>query len=153
MISVKINNTVLNKISANFKELDATGKDQLLRTVIAGLAPKIRYRVHTEGKDQSGQDFGTYSSPYLKRRQKKKHTGNKIIMFDTGQMQNDIVISAAKPIKTQGGYAIGTNNTFNAAKYGWLAKRFGNFYMLSVAEIAHMKVMINAFMKNYFTKK
>jgi hypothetical protein len=153
MISVKVTDTVISRISANFKELDSVGKDKLLRTIIAGVAPKIRYRVHTEGKDENGDSFGTYSNAYLKRRQKKKHSGNKIIMFDTGQMQNDIVLSEIKPIKTQSGYAIGTNNTFNAAKYAWLSDRFGFFYKMTVGEVAHMKVIINEFIKNYFTKK
>ena len=103
------------KITVQKKRLPAIDKDRMLRTIAEATLGNMRYRIHTEGLDSSGNGIGTYSDPYMKLRERKgKGTDTKVIASFTRQMQNDMQI-----VPTNTGYGIGYSNTenYNKSKY------------------------------------
>jgi phage gpG-like protein len=111
-ISVNINfDKVAKDISRRFELLK--DKDYLLRPLAIETIPNIKQRVHIEGKGTDGTAIGTYSSGYLKLRQKKfkRSSDSRIIVSLTRQLENDYAV-----VGTTTGYGIGFNNPFNAQK-------------------------------------
>lgn len=126
MIKIKSNAPeVILKLLTKVKQLqDINGMlhDKLVRSVTSTAAGMIRQRVHVEGINSSGSDIGSYSSAYLKYRQKKwnRDGSSRVILSASRQMENDLALTIADPIKTTRGYAVGFKNRFNADKAQWL---------------------------------
>jgi len=95
----------------------------LTERIATTMLPIVRDRVHTQGKDANGNDIGTYTPEYLKRRQKPPYmrTGSPdIVLSLTRQMENDM-----KALPVEGGYGIGYSNELNYDKAIWNEQRYG----------------------------
>ena len=138
MITVSINiDKVFKEISNRFELLKE--KDYLLRPLAIETIPNIKERVHIKGQASDQSEIGTYSSGYLKLRQKrfKRSADPKIIVSLTRQLENDYAV-----IGTVNGYGIGFNNPFNMQKAVWV-------------EQIKRKIIYNlsAYEKDYITKR
>ncbi len=136
------------EVSSNFNEFTTSLKlkldglknpETLLRQVANDMLPIVRNRIHVEGKDASQSGIGTYSSNYLKLRQKKyNRTGDsKVISSLTRQMENDFSV-----IATSNGYGLGYKNPENYAKTFFVEATYGKkiFALTSEEEQQAIKV-------------
>lgn len=116
MITVKSNiKIVTGRIKQQLEQLK--NKEYLLRPVAIEVIPLMTERIHQKGEASDGGQIGTYSSGYLKLRQKKykRDASTKVIVSLTRQLENDWSV-----IATQNGYGIGFNNSFNLQKARWV---------------------------------
>lgn len=106
MITISSNiGAVASSLTAKLKEFRAQIKDKVLLTVATDMNAKVKVRIHQEGKNAGDSEIGTYSSAYLKYREKKpfNRTGDTKIIFSlTRKMENEFVV-----IPTDKGYGLG----------------------------------------------
>lgn len=110
-------------------------REYLLRPVAFDIIALMTERIHSEGKASDGSGIGTYSSDYLKLRQKKfkRSSDAKIIVSLTRQLENDWSV-----IATEKGYGIGFNNPLNFQKAGWVEEnKDKKIFKLSKPEREH----------------
>jgi len=82
------------------------------RQVAVKMLPIIHDRIHKYGLKADGSNIGTYSSSYLKVREKNKRGGDsKVILSFTGEMENDFTV---QPTAT--GYGLGFSRENNYVK-------------------------------------
>jgi hypothetical protein len=125
--------SLANKLNPDFV------RDKILRAVLSGVFPTLKKRIHTEGKDSSGNQIGNYTPEYMKVRTGKwKYKGrnlnrtgdNKVIISLTRQMENDMSILINNRI-----YAIGYKNEINRKKVDWVTNTYGkNIFNLTEQE-------------------
>lgn len=136
MISFTSNfNDVLNDIVGklgSINELNGPGRDKVLRAVASDTITQLHERIHVEGKNTEGVEFGEYSNAYLKLRKKNGLSGSKIILRFEGQLEKLTIVG-----NENGKYSIGWISDFNADKAGWMEDRYGPIYDLSPSESAH----------------
>lgn len=110
--------TNLNQVLSNLGQSLKTIMDPnyLLRPVAIEVIPLMTERIHKEGRASDGSQIGTYSSSYLKQREKKgRGKDTKVILSLTRQLENNWSV-----LETPNGYGIGFTNPFNADKLRWV---------------------------------
>jgi len=107
----KIDLSGLNDLKSSLEKLNDT--DTLLRTISSAMLARTKRRIHQSGLNSQGNPIGTYSDSYLKQRRKRGLGSNtKVILFFTGQMQNDYKIIR----QDEKNYGLGFSNKFNFLK-------------------------------------
>lgn len=88
-------------------------KDKFLKPLVSNLIFQMKDRIHDKGLNSSDQPIGTYSSGYLRRREKAGLSGKKIIVEFTANLANDWHI-----VDQSNGYGIGFNDeNYKKARY------------------------------------
>jgi hypothetical protein len=116
MITVKSNiKLVSGRIKQQLEQLK--NKEYLLRPVAIEVIPLMTERIHQKGEASDDSQIGTYSSGYLKLRQKKykRDSSSKVIVSLTRKLEQDWVV-----IATQNGYGIGFLNPLSLQKLRWV---------------------------------
>jgi hypothetical protein len=137
MITVKSNiNVVAGKIKKQIELLK--NKEYLLRPVAIEVIPLMTERIHQKGDASDGGQIGTYSSGYLKLRERgsKKQqipirgSDPKVIVSLTRKLEQDWAV-----IATQNGYGIGFLNPLSLQKARWVEEKKGKtIFSLSKSE-------------------
>ena len=107
-------------------------KEYLLRPVCVDLVDLMTKRVHIDGSASDGTPIGTYSSSYLRHRQKPPYNrtaDEKVVVSLTRQLENDWAV-----IATKNGYGIGFKNPFNLQKGRWVEAIKKPFLSLTAQE-------------------
>lgn len=106
---------VTDFIQAKIKAL--VDKENLPRILAFDTIDLMTQRIHIDGKDATDGQIGTYSTNYLRVRQKKysRTADKKIIVSLTRQLENDWSV-----IATEKGYGVGFKNPFNLQKARWV---------------------------------
>jgi hypothetical protein len=146
MITVKSNiNVVAGKIKKQIELLKS--KEYLLRPVAIEVIPLMTERIHQKGDASDGGQIGTYSSGYLKLRERgnKKQqipvrgSDPKIIVSLTRKLEQDWAV-----IATQNGYGIGFLNPLSLQKARWVEEKKGKtIFILSKSEQQYAVDRIN----------
>jgi len=111
VISTDIDVSALKELQG--RVLSAVQADSLLREISVSMLGVIQKRIHTDGKKADGSNIGTYSDGYLKQRIKNKNLSDpKVVLFYTGQMQNDWKVVPLSDTE----YGLGYDNPINVAK-------------------------------------
>lgn len=116
MITVKSNiKVVTGRIKQQLEQLK--NKEYLLRPVAIEVIPLMTERIHQKGEASDDSQIGTYSSGYLRLRQKKykRDASTKVIASLTRQLEQDWSV-----IATTNGYGIGFLNPFSLQKLRWV---------------------------------
>jgi hypothetical protein len=97
-------------------------KEYLLRPVAIEVIPLMTERIHQKGEASDDSQIGSYSSGYLKLRQKKynRDSSSKVIVSLTRKLEQDWAV-----IATQNGYGIGFLNPLSLQKLRWVEGRKG----------------------------
>jgi hypothetical protein len=146
MITVKSNiNVVAGKIKKQIELLK--NKEYLLRPVAIEVIPLMTERIHQKGDASDGGQIGTYSSGYLKLRERgnKKQqipvrgSDPKVIVSLTRKLEQDWAV-----IATQNGYGIGFLNPLSLQKARWVEEKKGKtIFSLSNSEQQYAVDRIN----------
>jgi hypothetical protein len=121
--------------------------DSLLREIAVSMVGVIQERIHTDGKKADGSNIGTYSDGYLKQRIKAKNFSDpKVVLFYTGDMQNDWKIIPLSDTE----YGLGYDNSLNANKADWAEERFGKIFALSDQELNDVRTIVQAYLDKVF---
>lgn len=141
-MSIKVR-TNIKIVSERIKKKLEILKDReyLLRPVAFDMIDLMTKRIHVDGKDSSDTEIGTYSSNYLKQRQRKynRTSDSKIIVSLTRQLENDWNV-----IATEKGYGVGFLNSFNLQKARWVEENKGvTIFSLSESEQKYAIERIN----------
>lgn len=133
-VNIKTNlSSVVGNIQRKIKE--ATDKEYLLRPICFDVIDLITKRIHIDGKNSAGSNIGSYSSSYLKVRQKfNRKEGDKVVVSLTRQLENDYSV-----IATQNGYGVGFNNIINKKKVDWVEEKKGKIFGLTSDELSYVK--------------
>lgn len=93
-----------------------------IRPVVLTVMSKMTERIHEEGIAADGSQIGTYSSNYLKLRQKKyqRTSDKKVIVSLTRQTENSWAMTP-----TERGWGIGFLNKDSAQKMQWVEEQKG----------------------------
>lgn len=122
---------------------------QYMRPVVLVLAGQVRYRIHVEGEDASGDAIGKYSRQYLALRQRppyNRDSSSKMIWSLTRQMEQDFV-----PVAENDVYGLGFNNKHNFDKATWLEEKLHpGVYNLSSSEINLVQETITDYINGLF---
>lgn len=115
MVTVKVDiSKVTQKVESIFDKL--RDKDYLLRPLAIETIPNMKERIHKEGNASDGNQIGTYSTGYMRERERNKRGGDKkIVVSLTRQLENDWSV-----LGTSTGYGIGFNNPLNTQKARWV---------------------------------
>jgi hypothetical protein len=116
MITVKSNiKLVTGRIKQQLEQLK--NKEYLLRPVAIEVIPLMTERIHQKGEASDNSQIGTYSSGYLKLRQKKykRDASTMVIASLTRKLEQDWAV-----IATQNGYGIGFLNPLSLQKLRWV---------------------------------
>lgn len=130
---------VAGRIKQNLEKLK--NKEYLLRPVAIEVIPLMTERIHQKGEASDNSEIGTYSSGYLKLRQRKykRDASGKVIVSLTRQLENNWSV-----IATQNGYGIGFLNPFNEQKARWVEEGKGKkIFNLSKSETQYAVDRIN----------
>ena len=116
----------------------------MLREIAVSMVGEIQKRIHTDGKKADGSNIGTYSDGYLKQRIKAKNFSDpKVVLFYTGQMQNDWKVVPLSDTE----YGLGYDNPVNVAKAD--AAEFGTESATVKAHTRKLKSGKTAEVKSY----
>lgn len=110
MISVTNNIGVV--IKAKLEQITALKNniDPVMRTVAIAVLAEMKDRVHTQGKDSSGNQIGTYSPGYMKLRTGDyKNSGRNVKGKNKGQLKDTGTFTKGKVVFEQAGFAIEEN--------------------------------------------
>ena len=116
MITIKSNiKVVTGRIKQQIEQLK--NKEYLLRPVAIEVIPLMTERIHQKGEASDNSQIGTYSSGYLKLRQKKyKRDSSTIVIASlTRKLEQDWAV-----IATTNGYGIGFLNPLSLQKARWV---------------------------------
>lgn len=117
-----------------------------MRAVVLVLAGEVRQRIHVRGEKADGKQIGTYSTAYLRVRE-KNNRGNdrKKILSLTRQMEQDFV-----PVSEGNQYGLGFNNQHNMDKATWQEEANPGTYDLSQQEIDLAETTITDYLNGLF---
>lgn len=129
---------VLSSLASSFDLLK--DKEYLLRPLAVETIPNMKDRIHKQGKATDETGIGTYSTGYMRVREKNKRgTDTKIIVSLTRQLENDWAV-----LGTQTGYGIGFNNPVNKDKARWVEENKSKIiFNLSPAEKQYIRERLN----------
>lgn len=123
-------------------------KEYLIRPVCVDLIDLMTKRIHIDGIASDGTPIGTYSSGYLRFRQKPPNNRtkeDKVVVSLTRQLENDWSIIATKT-----GYGIGFKNSFNMQKGRWVEAIKKPFLGLTQSELQYAQLRFNQLIKEAF---
>lgn len=112
--------------------------EYLLRPVCVDLIDLMTKRIHMDGIASDGTPIGTYSSGYLRYRQKPPNNrikDSKVVVSLTRQLENDWSV-----IATKNGYGIGFKNSFNLQKGRWVEAIKKPFLTLTASELKYAQL-------------
>lgn len=138
--------SVLNDLRS-LAEPNGADRDKLTRMVASDVITQLHERIHVNGQNTAGQEFGTYSNAYLKRRQKENLSGTKIILRFEGQLEKLTIVGGSN-----GSYQIGWLSENNLQKAKWMEERYGKIYELNQAEQDHAVLIAEDFINQMFSK-
>jgi hypothetical protein len=125
--------------------LQEVGKKEFLVPILNTVHQQVVKRIFDDGKDAQGAQIGTYSEPYIKRRQRKGLGANsKVNLEFTGQMRNDFLI-------VEEGDKVGSGflNRFNYDKSKWVEATYGKeIFNLTKDEEELLSRLINQGIQN-----
>jgi len=133
---MKISNNipfVIGSVLARFNALE--NPETVSRAAAAAVLPELRERIHERGEMSDGTKIGTYSSTYLKFRQKpgkghpQRTSDPNVILSLTRALEGSYVTAA-----TENGYTIGVNNPDSVNKIAWMEEKYGIIYELTTEE-------------------
>lgn len=130
------------------KLAEVMSKDYIPRAVANGLIDQITFRIHNKGQASDGGPIGTYSSDYLRLRQKKyqRTADTAVIVSLTRQLENDWSVLA-----TPKGYGLGFKNSFNKDKAGWVEEIKGKkIFQLTQKEITYVQETVIELIQDAF---
>lgn len=139
---------VVLDLSAQLKSLsddNGASKDKLMRMVASEMVTILHDRIHVQGQNTAGQDFGEYSNSYLKLRKKNGLTGRKVILRFTGQLEKLTIVPDNK-----GNYSIGWISENNLTKAQYMEQRYGIIYQFNENEANHAIAVANDFITQLF---
>jgi hypothetical protein len=119
-------------VLSSIADVNGPALDKVMRAVTADTITKLHDRIHVQGKNTAGQEFGTYSNKYLELRRQNGLSGSKIILRFEGQLEKLTIVAGQS-----GKYSIGWLSEFNAQKAEHMETRFGPIWSLSQSEIDH----------------
>lgn len=101
------------------------------RAVASAIMPKMRKRIHVDGNNSKGSKIGTYSTAYLRLRQKKynRTADSDVIISLTRQLENSYVLGA-----TQNSYNISFSTPLSFDKATWMEEKYGKIWDLTIEE-------------------
>lgn len=121
-------------------------KEYIPRILSFDLIDLMTKRIHESGQASDGLGIGSYSSDYLKLRQKKysRSADTKIVVSLTRQLENDWSV-----IATNSGYGIGFLNQFNFQKARWVEQNKGKvIFNLSASEQQYVNDTVTKLVKD-----
>ena len=138
---------VLAELVGNLSSLTNNGpaKDKMMRMVASDLVTVLHERIHVNGQNTAGQEFGTYSNEYLKRRRKAGLSGSKIILRFEGQLEKLTIVAG-----DNGNYSLGWISGNNLQKAQWMEEKYGPIYKLSQTEEDHTVAIAEDFITQLF---
>ena len=146
MITIKSNIKVITgRIKQQLEQLK--NKEYLLRPVAIEVIPMMTERIHQKGEASDGNQIGTYSSGYLKLRER----GNKKQQIPVRGSDSKVIVSLTRKLEqdwsviaTQNGYGIGFLNPFSLQKARWVEEnKDKKIFNLSKAEQQYAVDRIN----------
>lgn len=163
MITVTTNiGSVAQNLVARFKQMSAQVNDRLIRTIATDALAEIKNRIHSQGEKADESQIGTYTNPYLKRRQKKPYnrTGDTKIIFSlTRNMETQFSVIATPKgyglgwLDSGGGSGLSKGKVSNFDKANFLEQRFGKVYSLTSKEKEQVKKTTEEFLKQSLNTK
>lgn len=122
-------------------------QEPFLLAIASSVLATVAYRIHTEGKRANGSALGTYSSKYMKEREKNNRTADrKVVASLTRQMENDFTVVAAGA-----SVGLGFKNTENFKKAGYIEFMYPGTYDLSDDENDIVIEAANNYINGIFT--
>jgi len=120
-------------------------KEYLLRPVATELIHMMTERIHQKGLASDGGQIGTYSSGYMRTREKyNRGKDTKVIIALTSQLENDWAV-----IATDKGYGIGFLNPHNFDKSQWVEATYQKkIFQLTEAESQYAKERFDELIKD-----
>jgi hypothetical protein len=140
--------TNIGEVTAELQaKLKALSNPELIpRTLAFDTIDLMTRRIHEEGKATDEGQIGTYSSNYLKLRERKynRKSDTKVIVSLTRQLENDWSV-----IATENGYGVGFKNPFNLQKARWVEEgKSKQIFSLSPSEIKYITETIAELVSN-----
>jgi hypothetical protein len=135
---------VTAELSAKLKAL--SNPELIPRTLAFDTIDLMTRRIHEEGKATDEGQIGTYSSNYLKLRERKynRKSDTKVIVSLTRQLENDWSV-----IATESGYGVGFKNSLNLQKARWVEEgKSKQIFSLSPSEIKYITETIAELVSN-----
>lgn len=154
--------SVAGSLLSRIRQMTAQVNDKLIRTIAVDALAEMKNRIHTEGKKADDSPIGTYTNPYLKRRQKKPYnrTGDtKIIYSLTRKQETEFQVIATEKgyglgwIDSGGGSGLNKGSVTNFDKANFLDERFGKVYAESASEKQQRKRTTEEFLKTSLNTK
>ena len=110
--------TVLKTVNLKLTDLQ---RDKMTRLQASTLMAAMKYRIHTDGIDSSGNQIGTYAPAYVKyaRAKAKRGADNKVIISLTRQLESGYQIEAI-----ENGYAICLRTAEDMQKARWCEETY-----------------------------
>ena len=146
MITTTVDVSALKELQG--RVLSAAQADSLLREIAVSMLAVTQKRIHMDGKKADGSAIGSYSDSYLKLRERNNlGTDRNVILFFTGQMQNDYKVVPLSDTE----YALGYDNKLNADKADWAEERFGKIFALTDDELGQVRLIVQEYLDKVFT--
>ena len=146
MITTTVDVSALKELQG--RVLSAAQADSLLREIATSMLAVTQDRIHKEGRKADGSGIGSYSNSYLKLRERNNlGTDSKVILFFTGQMQNDYKVVPLSDTE----YGLGYDNQLNADKADWAEERFGKIFALTDDELGQVQAIVQAYLDKVFS--
>jgi hypothetical protein len=145
MVTITTNiGEVTAELAAKLKAL--SNPELIPRTLAFDTIDLMTRRIHEEGKATDEGQIGTYSSNYLKLRERKynRKSDTKVIVSLTRQLENDWSV-----IATESGYGVGFKNSLNLQKARWVEEgKSKQIFSLSPSEIKYITETIAELVSN-----
>lgn len=122
-------------------------QEPFLLAIASSVLATVAYRVHTKGKRANGTDLGTYSSKYMKERERNNRTDErKVVASLTRQMENDFSVVAEGS-----SVGLGFKNVENFKKAGYVEQMYPGTYLLTSEEEDIIIEAANSYIDGIFT--
>ena len=145
MITTTVDVSALKELQG--RVLSAAQADSLLREIATSMLGVTQKRIHEQGRKADGSQIGSYSDNYLKLRERNNlGTDRTVILFFTGQMQNDYKVVPLSDTE----YGLGYDNKLNADKADWAEERFGKIFALTDEELNDVRTIVQAYLDKVF---
>lgn len=129
---------VIGTMLAKFRELD--NPETVSRAAALAVLPELRERIHVRGENSKGSKIGTYSSSYMKVRERFNRTADKDVVASlTRELENGYTLKA-----TDNGYTIGNTSTSNDEKIKHLTEKYGDIWQLTEREYEITRIAAEA---------
>jgi hypothetical protein len=129
---------VIGTMLAKFRELQSP--EVVSRAAALAVLPEMRERIHVKGLKTNGQEIGTYSSSYMKVRERFNRTADTSVVASlTRMLENGYTL---KP--SENGYTIGNTSEYNDEKIKHLTEKYGDIWQLTEGEYEVARIAAEA---------